>query len=496
MKKPNILLITSDQHRADSMGCYGHPVVQTPHLDQLAHEGMRFDAAYADCPVCIPARTTMITGRRAYNNGITRYAADERVERERGDFLGSLVTEAGYQTHLVGKTHWHTEPSFRAGFESVTWQSLMRKEHLTRLGQPMGQYGIGNNELTPMLSRIPPELQLTGWSCERAVEFLQLREREQPFFLWLSIQDPHPPFLIHEPYYSMYDDCPIPAEIESEWSGEEELCPRYHRLLQGEMKTGVMSPAQRRKMRSVYYGMISHMDHQISRVFGTLMYQGDWEDTLVIYTSDHGEFLGDHGAGKKTSFCEASARVPFLVRPPKSWREEPGVAKGLGGSSEAMVELADLLPTICDAAGARIPDDVDGKSVLPIVKGETEKTKDFIHGHINETHMYRDEEYKYVYYADDGSELVFQVDDRDDETALAVRGPTGSRGDLALLDRYRALFVELLAEEGHPDLDSKGNLRNLGLKRPSMREAMRSNGNGMDPIGWSEFDLRRLRELH
>ncbi len=121
--KPNVLFVTSDQHRADTLGCAGHPCVRTPHLDKLAQMGIRFDRAYADCPVCIPARTTLVTGIQAHVYGKPDYAIDYRIERRRELFLGSLLTQAGYQTQIMGKTHWHTEPSFRGGFEGVVGEN-------------------------------------------------------------------------------------------------------------------------------------------------------------------------------------------------------------------------------------------------------------------------------------------------------------------------------------------------------------------------------------
>ena len=495
MEKTNILFITSDQHRADAMGIAGHPVVQTPNIDQLGYEGVNFTQAYSDCPVCIPARTTIITGRQAHHNGIPEYAAHRRVDRHRDHFLGSLLTKAGYQTELIGKTHWHTEPHFRAGFEHITWQALMRKEQFKKLGKTAGDLGVGFNELSTSESHLPSELQLSGWSCERAVEFLQLRDRQQPFFLWLSLQDPHPPLTIHEPYFSMYDEDDIPGEAKADWSEDPEKCPRTHFKQQKLMKTQQMSPRQLKKTKSVYYGMITHMDHQIGRVFGTLQYQKDWENTLIIYTSDHGEFLGDHGAGKKTSYCEASARVPFLVRFPKAWKEH--FPKMVGTENRALVELADLLPFFCEVAGVRTPNDVDGKSLMPLLTGEKKEIRESLHGQIYDSHMWKDSHYKYLYHADDGSELLFPANDKNDTAPVALRGPFGAEGDLAVLDQYKRAFTEHLKAEGHEHFDTeKGEPVNQKLEKPSEREALSANGGGHAAIGWTEYDLPGKQELH
>ncbi|MBD3331449.1 sulfatase-like hydrolase/transferase, partial [candidate division GN15 bacterium] len=116
---PNILLITSDQHRGDCLGSAGHSCIRTPHLDRLSYAGVRFPNAYSNCPVCVPARTAIITGRDARSNGCPSYRDSYRVDRPRESFLGSVITAAGYQTCLLGKTHWHTPISFRAGFETL-----------------------------------------------------------------------------------------------------------------------------------------------------------------------------------------------------------------------------------------------------------------------------------------------------------------------------------------------------------------------------------------
>lgn len=491
-KRPNILLITSDQHRADALGAAGHGTVQTSNLDQLAYEGVIFDRAYSDCPVCIPARTTMITGRQAHRNGIPRYAEHERVARDREDFLGSRMTAAGYQTELVGKTHWHCEPSFRAGFEHITWQALMRKKHV-RQGKSAGVLGLGFNGFSTALSPVAPEDTLTGWTIERSVEFMQLRDRTQPFFLWVSLQDPHPPFTAPEPYFSLYDG-QDPDPVTSEWSGDE-TCPRTHYIQKMGMKTHLMSPKQLAKSRSVYYGMVTFMDHQLGRLIGTMQYQGDWDNTLVIYTSDHGEFLGDHGTGKKNSFCECSARVPFIVRFPKTWRDRPEIRELLGTRSDALVELSDLLPTLCDLAGAELPPDLDGQSLMPLLGGRGSFDRDFLHGHIDDSHMYKDGDYKYLYFADDGSEQLFRADDKDDRAPVAQRGAWGVKGDEGLLNWYREKLTAHLREEGHEHV-TEGGLLNRNRPLPSEREALAATQIGHGALGWSEFQLDGLQGLN
>ncbi len=432
--RPNIVLITSDQHRGDAMGCYGHPCVRTPHLDIIAGEGIRFDQAYTDCPICIPARTTMITGIQSHRYGQPNFASDHRIERVRPDFLGSLMTAAGYQTCLIGKSHWHTPSSFRGGFE--TWIPFGRLASEKQAAvQELGMHGIGVNELAPTLSPLPAHLNSSNWAVSRAVEFVEEREREQPFFLWLSMIDPHPPNVIHEPYYSMYDKDEIPEPVHPEWANGLR-CP----VALGKIRCGnshaTMTPTHIRKARGVYYGMISNFDHQLGRLFGTLMREEQWDKTVIVYTSDHGECLFDYGTCFKGSFLEPATRIPMLMRFPKSM--------GIQGrkSSRALVELADLLPTFCEIAGARMPSDVTGCSLLPHLRAEAREVRQQLHGQIGRQHMFLDGRYKYLYFCDDGADLLFDKEaDPLDEHDLS--------GDRALVKPIRNAFIAHLEAEGH-----------------------------------------------
>ena len=325
--RPNILLITSDQHRSECLGCAGHPSIQTPHLDQLAFEGIRFTNAYSDCPICIPGRTTLITGIQSHIYGMPSYAEKYRIERPREKFLGSLVTAAGYQTELLGKKHWHTDPSFRAGFELAGGLRGLKREQLRYSGQAHGTTGVGANECFATRSHYPPHLYRTNWLTDEAIDFVNQRDKTQPFFLWVSYQDPHPPIVIHEPFYSMYDNDIIPNPVMPEWALPEK-CPRAvheHRTMYNSCP---MTLNAVRKARSTYYGVITNLDFQLGRLFGAMMQQGVWEDTLVLYTTDHGEHLGDYGDLAKSSFFEVSGNLPFIVRPPKAMRDELKLESG------------------------------------------------------------------------------------------------------------------------------------------------------------------------
>lgn len=443
------------------MGYAGHPCVRTPHLDMLAKESMVFSNAYVDCPICIPARTTLVTGIEAHHYGCPSFSPAFRINRSPQKFLGSLLTAAGYQTCLVGKSHWHTEASFSGGFEQwTTWNRWERQLHRALPWRPSP--GIGVNELSPALSPLPPEWQKSAWAVTESIDFLQDRDQSRPFCLWLSLVDPHPPNVIHEPYFSLYDNDAIPEPVVPEWVKGDRPPVAIQRLRIGN-DHGSPTRAAIRKARSVYYGMITHIDHQLGRLFGELMRQGLWNDTAVIYSSDHGEQLFDHGFCFKGNFLDPSARVPLLARLPQSMEAPRGQA------SRALVQWADILPTLCELAQTSSPSDIDGKSILPILRGASQSIRSYLHGQIGNQHMYHDGRYKYLYFADDGRELLFdKTTDLLDEHDLSA--------DSAILEELRKRFIIHLREEANPCLDPQGILLN---RHDTLTEQDRSNC-----IGW------------
>lgn len=472
--RPHILLITSDQHRGDTLGCAGHPCIRTPHLDRLARMGVRFNRAYADCPICIPQRTTWMTGRTAHRNGMPSYSDDFRLPRAPELFLGSLIRSAGYTTCLVGKTHWHTEPDFDGGFEKWISFERLAGEIKARTGRPgVNHTGLGYNELYPGLNPLPPELYSTDWAVDQALHLMEDYDDSRPLFMWVSFTDPHPPFAIHEPYYSMYQgDATIPSPYHPEWMDERDL-PLD--LASRWLPFAPMNEREMQDARAVYYGKITNIDHQIGRLLGAFQHRGLWKDTLVIYTSDHGEMLGDFGGTAKSCFLDAAARVPLIIRPPLGYQGQ------IGRTEEALVGFDDLLPSLCDYAGAEIPDDVTGQSWRPLLEERRGYSRDFFHGHIDQSHLYHDGRFKYLYFCDDGSELVFDMVSEDPEGR-------DLSSDAKLVNSLRAKLEQHLAEEAHPHLVD-GQLLNRQLPRPSDRELMARDLRDWNSIGAGIYPL-------
>ena len=465
--QPNILFITSDQHRWDSLGCAGHPCVRTPHLDQLAYEGVLLANAYSDCAVCIPARTTIITGVKSSTYGCPYYGDDFRIQRDRSQFLGSLMTRAGYQTALVGKRHWHTSDDFRAGFETVIPIDRCQRQQLLHVGRDGCVFGTAANELHPTLSPLPPELYSTDWIVDRCIEIVREREKDRPLFLWCSMDDPHPPLAIHEPYYSMYDNSPIPAPAIGNWE-DADHCPVQQFGHRTAYNSKPMGWDELRKARGVYYGMITNIDHQLGRLFGYLMTHGLWDDLWTVYTTDHGEHLGDHYDIAKSSFYNSAARLPFIVRPPRSLQSDTG-----GWVSDALVELADLLPTFCKLAGADVPDDVEGIDLSPLIAAQTPGVRNHLFGAIDDQYMVHNGAHKYLYFTADGTEQLFdhQADPNDLNDIAASQDKTVTALREALVDRLRSI--------NSPDLIDNA-LRNDGQTGKDPQAGRRWN-----PLGWS-----------
>jgi len=464
--QPNILLITSDQHRSDSMGCAGHPAVRTPHLDQLAREGIRFTRATTECPVCIPARTGLLTGIHPAIYGMPSYADSHRFERPRNQLLGSLMTQAGYQTVLVGKRHWHRDPTCTGGFETVIPIERCKRQQSLASGGWGFPTGTGANELSPGQFPLPQELYSTNWITDRCCEVLLERDETRPLFLWASFVDPHPPLAIHEPYYSMYRGQDLPLPVKADWVDSEE-CPLPH-LEHASVWGGRLGAAELQDAAGVYYGMITNLDHQLGRLFGMLQTMGILDDTLILYTSDHGEMMGDHGDAGKSSFYHSASDIPFILRPPKNWNVEPGQEQ------PALVGLTDLLPTLCQTAGITPPEDISGRDLTPLVREEAHQVREWFIGAIDGRYLVDNGEHRWLYHVADGSEQFFHSDDRHEEHPLPC--------DPEQTAPFREKLIRFLSEAGSPDI-VEGTLRNEH-RSPAPRHHLRAgNALGLPAAG-------------
>ncbi|HEY3332137.1 MAG TPA: sulfatase-like hydrolase/transferase [Capsulimonadaceae bacterium] len=408
----NILLITSDQQHYDTLGTL-NTRIKTPNLDRLTREGTRFNRAYTASPVCSPSRSTIITGLYPSSHGCWNLGCKlpEDVPT-----VGQHLHAMGYQTTLIGKAHFQPLAS-TPDCESLECQPLLRDlefwrdfhgpwygfDHIelarnhtdeAHVGQHyalwMEEKGLANwrDYFEPWPPRpgepvrrhrwdLPPEFHYTTWTAERSMAAIeQSVSSDTPFFVWASFHDPHPSYLVPEPWASMYD--PNEMQLGTLEAGEFDAMPPHYAMTQtdepdfsayrenGHWLHGFHSHKfdadELRKDMAIYYGMISFMDEQIGRILDKLDELGIAENTLIVFTTDHGHFLGQHGLMAKGAFhYEDLLRVPFLVRC-------PGMVPA-GQSSDALQSLVDLAPTFLDAAGARIPRNMQGVSQLGVWRG-------------------------------------------------------------------------------------------------------------------------------
>ena len=408
--RPNIIYIVLDQWRGDCLGIAesAHPVM-TPHFDQIAYEGAWYRRAYADCPVCMPQRATMLTGFTASQHGLPHNNMSgprSPIPAERS-LPFRLTREAGYQSKAVGKMHFYPERA-RFGFEHI---SLHPDDYVNFLeeqgyGGFYRGHGLGGNEVSPAVSALPERLTHTHWIVDESVRFLSQRDPEHPFLLWMVFEAPHSPFDPPEPFDRMYDDFEIPPPALGDWLGaqDEPAALIAERLMR---KADRLPPQVIRRLRQHYYGQITHIDYQLGRFFGELKRLGLYDDAVIVITSDHGEHLGDHQLYGKYTFLESSARVPIILRLP--------AAHGIYNRRvDAPALTADIAPTLLELAGLQPDARMDGRSLLDL------PPQRLIFGETRDAVFATDGSLKYIYYFAGGVEQLFDPQsDPDDRHNLA-----------------------------------------------------------------------------
>lgn len=386
--KPNFLIFVVDQMASQSLGCNGHPEVRTPNIDRLAAEGTTFRRAYCNNPVCQPSRATMLTGLTPRQHGLVSNgnALDVQVPTVTGALAAS-----GYRTHSVGKLHLQPYINIARDYkpddpvESCESEYAWRQCRVTSLPpdyygfqttefigghgyysfgdysnwlnrvhpDPASLYADGNTQgrfKTDTAKHLPPELHYNHWIADRAIAFLADCAADQPFFLWCSFPDPHHPFSANRQYADLYE--PGSLILNKTWQLTEEQCPHLAALRR---ERPVLTEDYLREITAETYGMITHIDEQIGRVMTRLEQDGRDRNTVVVFMSDHGEYLGSHGLHQKDRWpYEELDRIPFV------WKI-PGTPSG---PSDSVVSLLDFVPTILDYAG--LPADVlDRREVKP-----------------------------------------------------------------------------------------------------------------------------------
>lgn len=439
-RKPNILWLCTDQQRFDTIRSLGNSRINTPNLDRLVGEGMNWSNAFCQSPVCTPSRASFLTGRyprttRCRQNG-QQMPADEIL-------LPKMFADAGYRCGLAGKLHlascsdqkieariddgyhdfhWshHPQPDWgddnaytaRLSAKGVKWENLYEKP-------PSGSAFWKNG--------IPAEHHQTTWCAEETIHFLT-ENRDRPWFFSFNCFAPHHPFDPPAEYLERYDpnDMPLPKRNEAELAGKptfQQKDAEWAHNSPGEFHSGAMTDQDRREVCAAYYAMCEHIDHEVGRILQALEETGQVDDTLVIFMSDHGEMLGDHGIYfKGPHFYDEAIRVPLVMR-------LPGVFEG-GKTRDGFVELIDLAPTILEVAGIEAPRDrLQGHS---LVNETAEREFVFCEYYNSWTHpdaygtMIRTREEKLVVYHGTGQGEYYDLRSDPDEFENRFSDPTAS----------------------------------------------------------------------
>ncbi|MCF7854758.1 MAG: sulfatase-like hydrolase/transferase [Candidatus Pacebacteria bacterium] len=374
-RKLNVLFIMTDQQRYDCLGANGNPIIQTPNLDRLAAQSANFSNFFVQSPVCVPSRASFFTGRYAHAH---RNRVNYTPLNESEVLMPARLQSSGYRTALIGKTHLYyqfpptPEEAKRTGYDVVElhdgskisdpWSDYVkwRQSHDPQKDIYYRKTVRGGTGGNPYRAVIDEHYSDITWTGERTCHWLrQLAEADQPFFLFSSFFKPHSPFEVSEPFDAMYSDVDIPLPRQESLEDIQRLpLPLQKLILRGGKPPYNMERERLEWCYRSYYGAISHIDREVGHILDTLAKSGAAENTIVVFTSDHGDQLLEHGFMGKNAFFEASIHVPFMIR-------LPGRVKT--GRYDELTESVDLLPTLFDLLDLPEPYHCHGKSLAPLI---------------------------------------------------------------------------------------------------------------------------------
>lgn len=379
-QKSHIILIMSDQHRGDALGCMGNTSVISPNIDQLSREGTLFCNGYSSTPSSTPARAALLTGMSPWQHGMLGYG---RVATHYKYEIPAMLRQQNYYTFGIGKMHWFPQKALH-GFHGTLIDESGRAEtdyfvsdyrlwlQVQMPGINPDLTGIGWNEHRAGVYKLPENMHPTAWTGKMACELIQNYNDEKPLFLKVSFARPHSPYDPPQRLLDEYVGKEVPAPFIGDW------CGQYATLL---------DPAQSKKdapfanfgdeyaknSRRYYYANVTFIDEEIGKIIQTLKDRGMYGNALICYVSDHGDMLGDHYHWRKTYPYEGSVHIPYIVK----WPDSFGFRKGM--KINEPVELRDLLPTFLDMLRQEIPDEIDGLSLLALVdENRSHKWRDYI----------------------------------------------------------------------------------------------------------------------
>ena len=475
MGRPNIILIFTDQWRGDFLGQFNDKI-KTPFLDQLAGEGMTYTSAYCATPSCIPARASLLTGmsgsscnRIGYMDGIPwRYPVT----------MQGCLAKAGYQTINVGKTHYYPRKE-NLGFEinrlydPQNWlDGEMSEYHQWLYEQTDGKVKdpadtVDNNGFCYIPWTYPRYLHPTEWTADTALEEIRNRDRNRPFFMQIGFHRPHPPIDPPPAYYDMYRDVDFGEPPMGDWEPEE----WRRKTTSNSPMIGMMSEENRQVTIRAYCAQLTHIDHQIGKILYYIQRHDHTKNTIVMFTSDHGDLLGDHGTWRKIFPYEGSSKIPMIIRTPDTMIQTVNTTMGYR-TDETPVTHMDIMPTLLKAAGVTVPSNVEGIDFMGPLYGKPIMGREFIHGEhtageIICSQFVTDGKIKYCYDTFHGREQLFDLGEDPKELK-----------NLAYLPEYRDILalwknrlIEVLEKRPQDGLVINGELA-TGISPPPVRKEL------------------------
>ena len=398
----NVLLLMTDEHTPRVLGCYGDPLVQTPTLDALAATGTRFTSAYCQNPICVPSRVSLVSGRMPSH--LNTYGNTPNQTYKGIDTLSDVFVKAGYNTAWFGKSHWGNPRFLETGNGNKN-----KKEAKAEKDE-----SFGRRPQESQTSKWPMEQNMEHLTAEEALTFLE-QNKGKAFFLGVSFVKPHFPFTIQEKYYTPYKGKVVPPRASERLIAELPLVSQQERK-KYDLASATTEDVLRTK--AIYYGMVTFVDEEFGRILKKVDELGLRGKTIILYTADHGEMLGDRGLWYKNSFYDGSASIPFIWSFPKALPQGKVVA--------TPVMNMDIFPTLCDLCNLPKPTGLEGSSLLPLLQGledgndRTALSENYRAGFAGR--MIRTAQWKYFFYTD-GEEYLYDMQADPGEEHNLVKDP-------------------------------------------------------------------------
>lgn len=389
--RKNVMMICTDHWSSGLLGCAGRHDIMTPTLDYLAENGIRFENCYSECPVCIPARRTLMTGLSPRSHGDRVYS--DHMEMPDVPTLAQTFHENGYQTMAVGKLHVYPQRN-RIGFDDVILAEEGRYElgavddYQIWLGEHgyLGQefmHGMGNNTYYTRPWHLADQAHPTNWVTMEMMHQIKRKDPTRPFFFYCSYQFPHPPLVPLQTFWDMYQEDELEEPLTQDWLDNSYI---FKAMCE---QARIYTEKEKKRARRAFFAQCTHIDYQIRLLIGTLRESSLLDDTILVFTSDHGDMLFDHQMVAKRCFYEGASCVPLILSGKPLMDYRGTVEKKLAG-------VGDIMPTLLDLCGIQIPDTVEG---IPLL---TDQTHEYLYGEVSEgdkaTRMIRWSDYKLIYY--------------------------------------------------------------------------------------------------